>query len=306
MIPWVHLDSALAPGGDHDLRLLRRGAEFSIRLGHNELMNSRLSGSEKALATLTAEKLAGRTAPRTLIGGLGMGFTLGAALGSLPPDAKVVVAELVPAVVAWARGPMETLTAGCLDDPRVRLVVGDVRAEIGGAPKRFDAILLDVDNGPEGLSRSANDALYDLPGLGAAHAALRPFGVLAVWSQGPDAHFSRRLRQARFAADEIPVRAAGKRGGSRHLIPAPISPKIYDRVQKLSLKAHAALGCRGVTRTDFRYNDAAGEDGELVCLEINTQPGMTPTSLAPEQALHAGHSFEELVSWMVEDASCDR
>ncbi|KRA50232.1 D-alanine--D-alanine ligase [Devosia sp. Root635] len=94
--------------------------------------------------------------------------------------------------------------------------------------------------------------------------------------------------------------------GSRHIIPAELKPKIYDKVQKLSLAAHAALGCRGVTRCDFRYNDAAGEDGELVCLEINTQPGMTPTSLAPEQAAHAGHSYEELVAWMVEDASCNR
>jgi D-alanine-D-alanine ligase len=95
-------------------------------------------------------------------------------------------------------------------------------------------------------------------------------------------------------------------GGSRHILPADIKPKIYDKVQKLSLAAHAALGCRGITRTDFRYNDAVGEDGELVCLEINTQPGMTPTSLAPEQAAHVGHSFEDLVSWMVEDASCNR
>ena len=95
-------------------------------------------------------------------------------------------------------------------------------------------------------------------------------------------------------------------GGSRHVVPADIQPKIYDKVQKMALKAHAALGCRGVTRTDFRYNDRAGEDGELVCLEINTQPGMTATSLAPEQARHAGHSFEELVTWMVEDASCNR
>jgi len=95
-------------------------------------------------------------------------------------------------------------------------------------------------------------------------------------------------------------------GGSRHIIPAPLQPKIYDKVQKISLAAHAALGCRGVTRADFRYNDQVGEDGELVCLEINTQPGMTPTSLVPEQAAHAGHSFEELVAWMVEDASCNR
>ena len=96
------------------------------------------------------------------------------------------------------------------------------------------------------------------------------------------------------------------KGGSSHILPAQIQPKIYDKVQKIALKAHAALGCRGVTRTDFRFNDRAGEDGELVCLEINTQPGMTETSLAPEQALHAGHSFEELVTWMVEDASCNR
>ena len=95
-------------------------------------------------------------------------------------------------------------------------------------------------------------------------------------------------------------------GGSRHIVPADVKPKIYDKVQKMALKAHAALGCRGVSRTDFRFNDRAGEDGELVCLEINTQPGMTQTSLVPEQALHAGHSFEDLVSWMVEDASCNR
>lgn len=95
-------------------------------------------------------------------------------------------------------------------------------------------------------------------------------------------------------------------GGSRHIVPAPVQPKIYDKVQKMALKAHAALGCRGVSRTDFRFNDLAGEDGELVCLEINTQPGMTETSLVPEQARHAGHSFEELVAWMVEDASCNR
>ena len=96
------------------------------------------------------------------------------------------------------------------------------------------------------------------------------------------------------------------KGGSLHIIPAQIQPKIYDKVQKMSLKAHAALGCRGVSRTDFRYNDRAGEDGELVCLEINTQPGMTDTSLVPEQAKYAGHPFEELVAWMVEDASCNR
>jgi D-alanine-D-alanine ligase len=97
-----------------------------------------------------------------------------------------------------------------------------------------------------------------------------------------------------------------QKGGSSHIVPAPVQPKIYDKVQKMALKAHAALGCRGLTRTDFRFNDQAGEDGELVCLELNTQPGMTETSLAPEQARHAGHTFEEMVAWMVEDASCNR
>lgn len=218
MIPWVHLDSALAPGGDHELRLFRRGAEFSIRLGHNELMNSRLSGSEKALATLTSAKLAGRTAPRTLIGGLGMGFTLGAALASLPADAKVVVAELVPAVIAWARGPMAEIFGSSLDDPRVEIVQDDVGALIRSGRGGWDGIMLDVDNGPEAMTRSANDGLYGPEGLGDAHAALRPGGVLAVWSQGPDPAFAKRLSRAGFAVEDKRVRASDSGKGARHVI----------------------------------------------------------------------------------------
>lgn len=218
MIPWVHIDTAEIPGGDGSLRLKRRGAEFSIMLGDNELMNSRLSGSEQALATLCCERLAARPAPRFLIGGLGMGFTLRAALGQLGPQAEIVVAELVPAVVAWARGPMAEVFSGSLDDSRVKIREADVGAVIGEARGAFDAILLDVDNGPDGLTRASNDRLYSPAGLRTAHDALRPGGLLAVWSSGPDAAFTRRLKTAGFAVEEVGARARGRRGGARHVI----------------------------------------------------------------------------------------
>jgi spermidine synthase len=217
MIAWSRIETAIIPGGG-ELRLMRRGAEFSIRLGANELMNSRLGGSEQALATLTCEKLRGRQWSRLLIGGLGMGFTLRAALAGLGAEAEIVVAELVPEMVSWARGAMAEIFAGSIRDPRVRVIEADVGELIQSGAAQFDAILLDVDNGPDGLSRTANDRLYDLAGLRATHAALRPQGVLAVWSSGPDQNFTRRLRQSGFAVDEVPVRANGKRGGSRHLI----------------------------------------------------------------------------------------
>ncbi|WP_024577499.1 MULTISPECIES: spermidine synthase [unclassified Afipia] len=217
MIPWTLLDTAQIPGGG-ELRLMRRGAEFSIKLGQNELMNSRLSGSEQALATLTCERLQGCKKPRLLIGGLGMGFTLRAALSALDTDARIVVAELVPEVVAWARGPMAEVFGDSLTDPRVSIREKDVGAAIRAERSAYDAILLDVDNGPEGLSREANDALYNRSGLAAAHAALRPGGVLAVWSSGPDPRFTQRLVKAGFDVDEIKTRANGKRGGARHVI----------------------------------------------------------------------------------------
>jgi spermidine synthase len=197
---------------------MRRGAEFSIRLGHNELMNSRLSGSEEALATMACERIRSVERPRLLIGGLGMGFTLRAALSVLGRQARIVVAELVPAVLAWARGPMAEVFGQSLADPRVRVREADVAQLIGEALSLFDAILLDVDNGPAALTRTANNGLYDLPGLRAAHAALRPGGVLAVWSSGPDSDFTRRLRKAGFGIDEIRVRANGARGGARRVI----------------------------------------------------------------------------------------
>ena len=197
---------------------MRRGAEFSIMLGTNELMNSRLSGSEAALATLAAKRIEKVAKPRVLIGGLGMGFTLRAALAVLGSKAQIVVAELVPAVVAWARGPMAEIFGDSLNDPRVSILETDVTDVIRAKPQVFDAILLDVDNGPEGLTRKANDALYNSAGLKAAHAALRPGGVLAVWSSGPNPPFAKRLRGARFDVNEVNLRATGRGGGARHVI----------------------------------------------------------------------------------------
>jgi spermidine synthase len=217
MIPWVELGRAQVPGGG-ELRLMRRGAELSIMAGPIELMNSRLSGSEEALATLTCTPLAPARRPRVLIGGLGMGFTLRAALAHLPPSAEVVVAELVPAVVAWARGPMAELFAGCLEDPRVTIREADVAEVIAAARGEYDAILLDVDNGPGGLNREANDGLYSLAGLAAQAAALKPGGVLAVWSAVQDARFVQRLRRSGYAVEEKQVRATGRKRGARHVI----------------------------------------------------------------------------------------
>ena len=216
MIPWSRVAAAQIPGGG-EIRLMRRGAEFSILLGAVELMNSRRGWSEEALAARTCQRLQGRSRPKLLIGGLGMGFTLRAALAALDSDAAVVVAELVPAVVAWARGPLAEVFAGSLDDPRVSLVEGDVGTLIRSADAAFDAILLDVDNGPAGQTRESNDSLYGPRGLGAARRALRPGGVLAVWSVAPNAAFADRMRGAGFAVDDIPVRTHQGRG-ARHVI----------------------------------------------------------------------------------------
>ena len=218
MIPWLQLDTARVPGADVQLRLMQRGAEFSMMLGQNELMSSRLSGSEEALATLACRRIEAVNNPHVLIGGLGMGFTLRAALAVLGSDARIMVAELVPAVIAWARGPMADMFGDSLDDPRASIREADVVDVIASHGSAFDAILLDVDNGPEGLIRKANDALYDLKGLTAIRRALRPGGVLAVWSSGPNPLFSKRLRAAGFDVNEVAVRATTKRSGARHVI----------------------------------------------------------------------------------------
>jgi spermidine synthase len=218
MIPWEQIDATRVPGAEVELRLMRRGAEFSMMLGPNELMNSRLSGSEEALATLACRRIEAVQRPHLLIGGLGMGFTLRAALAVLGPEARITVAELVPAVIAWARGPMADLFGDSLTDPRASIVTADVVDVIDSHSADFDAILLDVDNGPEGLIRKANDALYDLKGLKAIRRALRPNGVLAVWSSGPNPAFSKRLRDAGFDVNEVAVRATTRRSGARHVI----------------------------------------------------------------------------------------
>src|SRR6202035_4660441 len=218
MIPWLQIDTATVPGADVQLPLMPRGAEFSMMLGPSELMNSRLSGSEEALATLACKRIEAVKRPQLLIGGLGMGFTLRAALAVLGSDARIVVAELVPAVIAWARGPMAGIFGDSLSDPRADVREADVVDVVRSHQSAFDAILLDVDNGPEGLIRKANDALYDLKGLKTIRRALRPRGVLAVWSSGPNPAFTKRLRDAGFEVSEVALRATAKRSGARHVI----------------------------------------------------------------------------------------
>jgi len=216
MNPWIHLDTAKIPGGG-ELRLMQRGQDYSIMSGSIELMNSRLYGSEVALANLAWAKVANRKAPRMLIGGLGMGFTLRAALAELPKDATIVVAELVAAVIDWARGPLAGLYAGALDDPRVKLVQGDVADRLCEGPP-YDVILMDVDNGPDGLNRDANDSLYSVAGLALMRRAVKTGGVLAVWSAGPDQAFMGRMRRAGFAVEEKRVGASPSGKGPRHII----------------------------------------------------------------------------------------
>ncbi|HZV09023.1 MAG TPA: spermidine synthase, partial [Novosphingobium sp.] len=206
MLEYDQIDRAQVPGGV-ELQLLRSGDDFAIVFGQNELMSSDMFASEEALATLTCERIGGQAAPQLLIGGYGMGFTLRAALAALGDDASVVVAELVPQIIEWARGPMAGLTGGCLHDERVTVVVDDVGLLIHSASDGYDAILLDVDNGPEGLTRRRNDMLYSASGLEASRKALRPGGVLAVWSADGDGDFTQRLERAGFAVTEVKVGA---------------------------------------------------------------------------------------------------
>lgn len=214
------LGTAAIPGQAGELRLLRRNDEFSIRIvgKPGELMNSRLHGSEDALATLPCEQLADRRKPRVLIGGLGMGFTLAAALNALGEDAEVVVAELVPGVVEWNRGPLGAVAGHPLRDPRTRMHLGDVGELLRTETAAYDAIMLDVDNGPEGLTQKANDWIYSTKGLAAAQKALRRGGILAVWSAGAAPEFTDRLAGLGFAVDPVTVRAHKPGKGARHVV----------------------------------------------------------------------------------------
>jgi spermidine synthase len=205
MPPIETIDRADIPGGGQ-LVLLKCGSDFAIDFGTDELMGTRDFLSEQALAASTFERL-GRPEATVLIGGLGMGFTLRAALAAWGPAASIVVAELVPQVVAWAKGPLAHIFGGCLEDPRVSLQLADVHDVIVGAREQFDAILLDVDNGPDGLIQLENERLYCNWGLREAYAALRWGGILAVWSAYPDDAFVGRLEAAGFAVDEVQMPA---------------------------------------------------------------------------------------------------
>lgn len=220
MIPREHIGTAQIPGGD-TLELVRHGRDFIVMLGRNELMGTRMQFSEEQLAELTLERL-NKAAPRLLVGGYGLGFTLRAALRLMGPQGSVTVAEIVPDILDWARGPMAELTGDSLNDPRAKIELCDVAALIDdamdGTTPRYDAILLDVDNGPDGIVRDGNERLYTRTGIGRARDALAPGGLLAVWSAAPDHKFARRLKDAGLEVEERTVRARPNNKGPRHTI----------------------------------------------------------------------------------------
>jgi spermidine synthase len=217
MNPWVLLDEVNVPGDGDVMKLYQRAFEFSISVKNDELMNSRMHGSEDALAELACKRVADRENPRVLIGGLGMGFTLRAALENMGSNAEVVVAELVPAVVKWNRTHLAELADRPLEDPRVVVRESDVGLVINEQTEAYDEIMLDVDNGPDALTHEGNDKLYTRGGIDAAKKALKSGGILGIWSAEPDKSFTKRLRGAGFKVEEITVRARGTKG-RRHTI----------------------------------------------------------------------------------------
>lgn len=218
MIPWRLLDSVLVPGDGAELCLHQRGEEFSITVDGYELMNSRVHNSEEVLAEVTCEKIADRRKPRILIGGLGMGYTLASALKHLPSDAEIVMAELVPAVVNWNRELLGELAGFPLTDRRVKVREEDVANVMEEEYKAFDAIILDVDNGPEGLTSAENNWLYKISGLSVAYESLKPEGILAVWSAFKNNAFTRRLKRVGFQVEEVQTRSRSAKKGDRHTI----------------------------------------------------------------------------------------
>lgn len=217
MLPWEVLGETTAPDGTR-LALTRRGGEYVILANGKSLMSNRMHGSEEALASLGLMALPDPVEPRVLVGGLGMGYTLRATLDHLPPAASVVVAELLPAIVEWNRGPLGPLAEHPLQDRRVRVQYGDVAKTLSASPGAFDAVLLDVDNGPAAFTTDFNGGLYDNAGVANARAALKPGGMLAVWSAWDDRKFEQRLRYAGFAVRVEHVRARLKKGGPHHTI----------------------------------------------------------------------------------------
>ncbi len=218
VIPWEEIGRAKIPGYDEEVTLRKRGSEFSIRTAGIELMNSRLHGSEDALAELTCSRIKRKSGLRILVGGLGMGYTLAAALEHSGPDALVTVSELIPAVVRWNREHMGHLAGMPLDDPRVSVEEEDVVEVIRKRKSAWDAILLDVDNGPDGLTRQANERLYGRSGLKISFSALRPGGILAIWASSADEAFTSRLKKCGFRTDTVAVRARKSGKGGRHTI----------------------------------------------------------------------------------------
>ena len=220
MLPRQTIATADIPRGD-TLTLVSHGQDFVVMLGKGELMGTRMQFSEEQLAVLTLERVA-TPRPRVLVGGYGMGFTFRAALAGLPEGGRVTVAEVVPEILDWARGPLAHLTGDTLADPRGEVIIADVAAliddAIDGTTPHYDAILLDVDNGPDGIVRDGNDRLYTRTGLAKAREALNPGGVLAIWSAAPDPIFTRKLRDAGFEVEERSVRARPNNKGPRHTI----------------------------------------------------------------------------------------
>lgn len=217
MRPWKLLDSSAVAGEAHDMKLYQRGDEYSIKTGYSELMNSRMHSSEDILAQLGCKPIRHKADAEVLIGGLGMGFTLAETLKHTHQQASITVAELVPAVVQWNKTHLAALAGQPLEDARVSIFEGDVGQLIRQNSNTYDAILLDVDNGPEGLTRQENGALYSLNGLKAAKTALKPKGIFAVWSAFPEPRFTKRMKQAGFQTNEVPCRAHGKKG-SKHMV----------------------------------------------------------------------------------------
>lgn len=218
MIAWETMGRAGIPGQKEEIILQKRGAEFSIRIAGTELMNSRVHGSEDELARLTCQRIGKKPGLNILIGGLGMGFTLAAALEHAGTDARITVSELIPAVIQWNRDFLGHLAGHPLDDPRVRVEQEDVALSIRARTSFWDAVLLDVDNGPEALTHKDNHQLYSRSGLKAAFAVLRPGGILSVWSAGDNEAFTLRLGQCGFLTEKKTVRARNSQKGGRHIL----------------------------------------------------------------------------------------
>ncbi|GHG81619.1 hypothetical protein [Comamonas sp. JC664] len=216
MKPWETVDRAEAPGVG-EITLVRRGDEYVFRVRGQTLMSSRQHGSEEALAKAGCAGLAERSNARVLVGGLGFGYTARAVLDTLGPDGRVTVAELLPVVVAWNRSHLAALAGAPLEDARVTVVEGDVGKHMARTAGAYDAILLDVDNGPSALTHPDNHGLYGRVGLAHAVQALRPGGVLGVWSAGPSPAFERRMEQAGFTVETLHPAAHGTKG-TRHIL----------------------------------------------------------------------------------------